>query len=127
MNLAENALLLGAIGVGLAIAGVGVTYVIDYEKRISLLEARINTLTGIAAVSTAGDVANGAAMPSGAAEPDRTDTVFGQVIAEGCLQLISSYDTIVNSGSIYSAEQERLDALKAQMDALGCTALGNGR
>ena len=127
MNLTENALLLGAIGVGLAITGVGVTYVIDYEKRISLLESRIDTLTGIAAGSNVGEVENGAAMLSGAAEPNRTDTVFGQAIAEGCLRLISSYDSIVNSGTIYSGEQERLDALKAQMDALGCTALGGGQ
>lgn len=116
--MADNALLLGAIAVGLTITGVGVTYVIDYERRISILESRIDTLTGIS-VGT-GTVTGEEASTDQAV----SNEMFTSAIAEGCLRLISSYDEIISAGAIYSTEQERLDALKAQMNALGCTALG---
>lgn len=123
--MSENSLLYGAIGVGLTITGFGITYVIDYEKRISLLESRLNALTGISAVSPSTTPSDGPNIGENA-QTDRVeeDGIFGRAIAEGCLRLITSYDDIISEGTIYSNEQERLDALKAQMDSLGCTVLG---
>jgi hypothetical protein len=130
--MSENSLLIkaisGAIIFGLGITGAGVTYVIDYEKRISLLEARVDTPSGISTTLIQSEDGNQTREETGAFLGISSDeSVFGTTIAEGCLRLISSYDTIVSAGSIYSSEERRLEALQAQMAALGCTAFGEKR
>lgn len=115
-----TAILAGTIAIAMPVIGAGVTYVVNFEKRISLLEERINTLQGYS-IGTSVRAGNGETSESSGTNEDRAPDLE-RAIAEGCSQLISTYNRIIAGDSaLYLAEQEKLSALEVQMGALGCT------
>ena len=123
--MSENNLLYGAIGIGLTIAGAGILYVIDFEARIRLLEARINLLSGIeTTIPTSENEPKDqeSAEENASASPFSKPTQMQQAISEGCAKLITQYtSTISQSDYIGISEQGKLDALHKQIVTLGCS------
>ncbi|WP_143595807.1 hypothetical protein [Tropicibacter naphthalenivorans] len=128
--MAENGMsttvLSGLIAAFIAVTGAGISYIVDFEKRISINETRLNALTGIAAADSTGLGVKQEQLDSDVSSRKSTteSNLFSSAISEGCLKLITTYNSIVSDGALYSSERERLEALKSQMSALGCTTLG---
>lgn len=121
----ENSLLYGSIVVGLSIVGYGVTYVIDFERRISVLEIQsvaISRLNSEISLQQKGESVN----DSSSERPvSISGSEFDKALANSCAQLVTSFEKIISQGYIYSAEREQIDALTVQMSSLGCYARGS--
>ncbi|MCS4240924.1 hypothetical protein M2418_000426 [Rhizobium sp. BIGb0125] len=105
-------------GVGVAAIATGVTYAVNFEGRISKLEAQSNFTLGVSAVSNTSTTKTA---------PDTKDQVsqngldiLHKAIASSCAKLSDTFNEIVSAGTIYSSEKDRLEALTAQMAKMNC-------
>ncbi|WP_112770563.1 hypothetical protein [Ensifer adhaerens] len=121
-----------ALAVGVVVIGAGATYIVQFEGRISKLEAQVNFAFG-ATASASGEkdsntedqaATNGKASGTGAALTDTQSarSELSLALATSCAKLIETYNDIVaKNDALYSTEEARLDALTSQLDKLGCT------
>ncbi|WP_417773120.1 hypothetical protein [Stappia sp.] len=117
-----------AIGAGIAAIAAGAFYVIDFQKRVSILETQftltsvsVSGATQIERTSSHPETSSAGSVPEHAIQSDDSQAL--QQIATACAEMMTSYKKIVDAGSLYSSENERLAALTNQMSRIGCEKL----
>lgn len=104
----------GLAGVGLTAIAGGIAFIVNFEGRITKLETQSNFALGVSAGASIEEPFK-SSNASG-----KTPDLLQQAIANSCAKMADSYAEIVAAGSIYSSEQQRLDALSSQMTRLNC-------